>query len=334
MGKLRKIGKKIARGIRKVGRKLKKGLGKVAKAFGKLGPLGSLALSFILPGVGGAISNWFGNLPSSNFLVKIVNGIKDGASFIKDGVGTVFNKVTDAIEYGMNAVSKPFMQEGARGTGSAFRDFVSDVTGGFVEKSTVGVEDAATKLGLKPEEVMAAIDDGLTTAEEVRKQAYPELFKDKDVVVPSTGAEIKPDGKPSLLEGKGKDQTTKEFIKGSREYSAYKKIAPTQQFGQALVQEEESVAAYNASLIAAEKDYFSNVAQDVLHTDPLSSVRGSATPVSFINIDDIVTSNNPYQAWLQGIYGSSAPLGYTQEEALAAAQASNNYGFNLRQLGD
>ena len=25
---------------------------------------------------------------------------------------------------------------------------------------------------------------------------------------------------------------------------------------------------------------------------------------------------------------------YTQEEALAAAQASNNYGFNLRQLGD
>ena len=53
MGKLRKIGKKIARGIRKVGRKLKKGLGKIAKAFGKLGPIGSLALSFILPGIGG-----------------------------------------------------------------------------------------------------------------------------------------------------------------------------------------------------------------------------------------------------------------------------------------
>jgi len=305
MGKLRKIGKKIARGIRKVGRKLKKGLGKVAKAFGKLGPLGSLALSFILPGVGGAISNWFGNLPSSNFLVKIVDGIKNGASFIKEGVGTVFNKVTDAIEYGMNAVSKPFMQEGARGTGSAFRDFVSDVTGGFIEPS----KDAKEYMNLT---------EGDT------------LFDATPEVTP----EVKPEGKPSLLEGKGKDQTTKEFIKGSREYSAYKKIAPTQQFGQALVQEEESVAAYNASLIAAEKDYFSNVAQDVLHTDPLSSVRGSATPVSFINIDDIVTSNNPYQAWLQGIYGSSAPLGYTQEEALAAAQASNNYGFNLRQLGD
>ena len=55
MGKLRKLGKKIGRGIKKIGKRLKKGLGSIAKAFGKLGFVGSLALSFLLPGIGSAI---------------------------------------------------------------------------------------------------------------------------------------------------------------------------------------------------------------------------------------------------------------------------------------
>ena len=57
MGKLRKIGRSIGRGFKSLGKRLKRGLGKVAKAFGKLGPLGSIALSFILPGVGSWISS-------------------------------------------------------------------------------------------------------------------------------------------------------------------------------------------------------------------------------------------------------------------------------------
>ena len=48
MGWLRKKAKQIAGAFRKVGRKLKKGLGKIAKAFGKLGPLGSIGLSILL----------------------------------------------------------------------------------------------------------------------------------------------------------------------------------------------------------------------------------------------------------------------------------------------
>ena len=130
MGKLRKIGKKIGKGIKSIGRRLKKGFGKVAKAFGKLGPLGSIALSFIIPGIG--VTGFIGDMA-----VKIGNA----AGAMKDGVSRVFNRVTDAVEYGMDAVSKPFMKEGARGAGSAFRDFVSDATGGFVEPSTTGIED-------------------------------------------------------------------------------------------------------------------------------------------------------------------------------------------------
>ena len=153
MGKLRKLGKKIGRGIKKIGKRLKKGLGSIAKAFGKLGFVGSLALSFLLPGIGSAIGGWLqgvvqtGGFGSNiaNAALKIADGVSKAGNFVKDCVGKVFNRVTDAIEYGMNAVSKPFMQKGVgvRGAGSAFRDWASNATGGFIDRSTVGLTDAS-----------------------------------------------------------------------------------------------------------------------------------------------------------------------------------------------
>ncbi len=135
MGKLRKIGKKIGRGIKSVGKKFKKGLGKIAKAFGKLGPIGSIALSFMLPGIG----TWISSVAQgSSFLAPIAKGLVNAGNFIKDGVGTVFNKVTDAIEYSMNKVSSFVGGEGM--AGSNFRNWVSETTGGFVEPSTKGIE--------------------------------------------------------------------------------------------------------------------------------------------------------------------------------------------------
>tara|TARA_R100000951_G_scaffold7807_1_gene7239 strand:+ start:293 stop:1369 length:1077 start_codon:yes stop_codon:yes gene_type:complete len=148
MGKLRKIGKKIGRGIKSVGKKLKKGLGKVAKAFGKLGPLGSIALSFILPGIG----TWISSVAQgSSFLAPIAQGLVKAGTFVKDGIGRVFNKVTDAIEYSINKVSS-IGGEGVAGTN--FRNWVSKTTGGFIEPSTQGVSDitvpGSTKTITKP----------------------------------------------------------------------------------------------------------------------------------------------------------------------------------------
>jgi len=145
MGKLRKIGKKIGRGIKSVGKKLKKGLGKIAKAFGKLGPIGSIALSFMLPFAGGWISNV---AQGSSFLAPIAKGLVNAGNFIKDGVGTVFNRVTDAIEYSMNKVSS--LIPGSEGmTGSNFRNWVSETTGGFIEPSTEGIKDMSTQASTK-----------------------------------------------------------------------------------------------------------------------------------------------------------------------------------------
>jgi len=135
MGKLRKIGKKIGRGIKSVGRKFKSGLGKVAKAFGKLGPLGSIALSFILPGIGSWISNV---AQGSSFIAPIAQGLVNAGKFVKNGVGKVFNRVTDAIEYSINKVSS-IGGEGVAGTN--FRNWASEATGGFIEPSTKGISD-------------------------------------------------------------------------------------------------------------------------------------------------------------------------------------------------
>ena len=135
MGKLRKIGKKIGRGIKSVGKKFKKGLGKIAKAFGKLGPIGSIALSFMLPVMG----TWISSVAQgSSFLAPIAQGLVNAGNFVKNGVGTVFNRVTDAIEYSMNKVSSFVGGEGM--AGSNFRNWVSETTGGFVDPSTKGIE--------------------------------------------------------------------------------------------------------------------------------------------------------------------------------------------------
>jgi hypothetical protein len=158
MGFLRKVGKKIARGFRKVGRALKKGIGKIGKAFGKLGPLGSLALSFILPGVG----TWLTTGPLASVVKPIIDGISAAGNFIKGGVKTVFNKVTDAIEYGINAVSD--------GSGTQFKNWVSETTKGFVDPSTKELPtDADETIKQDPSKVITE-----TTAEE-----STETIKDK-----------------------------------------------------------------------------------------------------------------------------------------------------------
>jgi hypothetical protein len=238
MGWIRKKAKQIAGAFRKVGRKLKKGLGKIAKAFGKLGPLGSVALSFILPGIGNAIGSWFSGLPNSNFLVKIVDGMKGAFTTIKDGMGTVFNKVTDAIEYSMNKVGG-VVGKGEAGTN--FRNFVSDVTGGFIEKSST---TQATDLTEKVQASLTDTLDGVAPKDTILKP-------DTDIIDSVTKK------KDSIFKTlRDDDLSFKEGITSSREYAAYKPIEATRMAGATI---NEGEAAYEAQvnyLKARKSDYF------------------------------------------------------------------------------
>ena len=79
----KKLGSSIAKGMRKIGRGVKKGFGKLTKAFGKLGPIGHLAMFFILPGMGNVLTSWMGQFGS-----KVMSMLPKGFAKTLGTIGT------------------------------------------------------------------------------------------------------------------------------------------------------------------------------------------------------------------------------------------------------
>tara|TARA_R110000850_G_scaffold47909_1_gene119366 strand:- start:276 stop:1619 length:1344 start_codon:yes stop_codon:yes gene_type:complete len=90
----KKTFKKLKKGVKSIGKSLKKGLGKVGKAFGKLGPLGTLALSLMLPGLGTAFTS-FGTW--ANTLSGPLGAVMQGVATAGNAVSTVYSSVTDMV---------------------------------------------------------------------------------------------------------------------------------------------------------------------------------------------------------------------------------------------
>ena len=287
MGKLRKIGKKIGKGIKSVGRKLKKGFGKIAKAFGKLGPLGTIALSFIIPGVGSWIS---GIAEGSSFLQPLAQGLVNAGNFVKDGVGRVFNRVTDAIEYSMNKVSN--IVPGSEGQfGTNFRNWVSDTTNGFIEKSEAGLELETAQFDSKLQKAMdknlgkfdgssyAEIEKGVFEFRDAQDKVI-ETIKSPEVIRNETLAQI--NDKPSIFK-KQEDIPFRQKVLGSKEFDVYKKIQPITAMG-ANIQAQQDAEAFEAEQARLMKqEYFQEAGMSLLAS-------GSANPnISFIDF----TNPNP-----------------------------------------
>tara|TARA_R110001632_G_scaffold128125_2_gene242022 strand:- start:1971 stop:2870 length:900 start_codon:yes stop_codon:yes gene_type:complete len=291
MGFLRKIGKKISKGVRKVGRKLKKGLGKLAKAFGKLGPLGTIGLSLLFPGLGGAISGWVSKAlgPIANFMSPIIKGITEP---LKGIMGKVANTVTGALETGINAVTKTM---GGTGTaGSNFRNWVSKTTGGFVEGSKLLPSTPATEV------VKEAAKE--TTIEAVKETVVDEATDKKRI----------------LDNIKAGDKGLVESIKTSQEADTFKKIGSVSTYGQTLqagedmaAQAEEDIALYNSSKASS---YALNV-MTPRYTDPMQMM-------SFINTN---VDNRSASDFVKQCYQIDMP----EEEAFKVATQSNTYGFSF-----
>ena len=149
MGFLKKVFssiKSIVKGVGKAIKKVSKILWKpikavlkpIGKVFGKLGPLGTIALSFILPGIGGMLGSWFNAAggafqglfaPGSfmhNAIGHIGTAIQNGAKWVgkayNSTVGKVFDTVSNAITGGIDAI-----------TGGAASRF-GEWTSGFMNK--------------------------------------------------------------------------------------------------------------------------------------------------------------------------------------------------------
>ena len=114
MGLLSKIGKSIKNTFKKtfkrikkvlspIGKALKKGLGKVGEFFGKLGPLGTLALSLMLPGLGTLWTSFGG---WANTLSGPLGTVMQGVASAGNTVGRVYNSVSGMISDTVGTIAR------------------------------------------------------------------------------------------------------------------------------------------------------------------------------------------------------------------------------------
>ena len=119
MGFFKKLFKGVKKVFKKVGKGIKKVVGKVGKFMNKTGIVGQIAMSFLLPGIGGMLGKAAGAMMASSsaivsgagtFLNAAVNIATKAGSLVKsvgDGVmkvvgqtvGTVINQIPGAGEF-------------------------------------------------------------------------------------------------------------------------------------------------------------------------------------------------------------------------------------------
>jgi hypothetical protein len=271
-------------------------------------------LSFILPGMGG-IAEWLGSaiskIPGGSFLVDIGKQIYTGASKfvggVKDKIGQVFNSVTGAVEGGMNAVSRTVGGKGE--IGSSFRNFVSDLTGGYIEKSEKGLELEQTKNSLKNSLTdVVSEDTGITDNEKLVKDSQGP--KERKVFLDNL---------------KDKDLSFKDKIITSKEYKAYKPIEAIRTAGAAI---NEGEAAYEAQvdyLKARKSDYFKGQADYQLSAVEQQNYSHVGDMPTFVDYSNFNASQDPAPQYLayRGITGNVNPVdiggyGFDYEQFLRA----------------
>lgn len=106
MGLISKIGKGIKGAFKKVGKAIKSGLKSVGKFMDKIGIVGQIGLSLLLPGIGGMLANGWNSLVGSlanysgfgSSVVKAAGGFLKTATEIGGRMGKAFNSVTSAVK--------------------------------------------------------------------------------------------------------------------------------------------------------------------------------------------------------------------------------------------
>jgi len=120
MGFLRKVFRKLGKGIKKVGKVLGRAFGNVFGAFGKLGPIGMFGLWMMMPTLAsgwtnmlGRISDWGGSFATANTnkaLQAVGEAVKHSANIVQagsEGIGFVSKTITGGIKTTLDYISGP-----------------------------------------------------------------------------------------------------------------------------------------------------------------------------------------------------------------------------------
>ena len=114
---IKKVFKKVFQGMKKIlspiGKELKRGLKGVGEFFGKLGPIGTLALSLMLPGIGSALTSfgaWAGvgagaAAPFSGTIFGPLGKVIQGVARVGAKTGEVFGSVSEFVGNTVNTLT-------------------------------------------------------------------------------------------------------------------------------------------------------------------------------------------------------------------------------------
>ncbi len=95
----KKFIKKIGKGIKKIGKKIGKAFKKVlkpfAKVFNKLGPIGTIAMSMFLPGIGSALAGWGASM--GNVVGTMIKFVGNAINYVSTAPKKIFGTITDAL---------------------------------------------------------------------------------------------------------------------------------------------------------------------------------------------------------------------------------------------
>ena len=107
-----KVFKSFKKILKPIGKELKKGLKSAGKAFGKLGPVGTLALSLMLPGLGtfmGSLGTVIGNVaataPFAGTIMAPVGQVISGIAKVAQAGGKVFNSISKYVGDTVNGLT-------------------------------------------------------------------------------------------------------------------------------------------------------------------------------------------------------------------------------------
>lgn len=316
---LPKFAKKIARKIRGVGSKIWKGVkNKIIKpilgAVNKLGPLGMIAMSFVMPGIGTMLSGLWSSAAAvlpTGFVTAINKGIAWAAKAATTAKGFVtegFTTVTDKVVAGLDHISGGAATDIGTAAGNLW-DSAKDVVGLGPEKV------AGPNLG--PEVGQGALDASTRTALE----ANPELLK-------ATGGDLAKAGK--LIQDQQSfliDKEATQFLADNPEFV---------KFGNATGEAAIDVAKKQVNFLDNSADAFSGLADKAKTAakstlaDKLAATAemfGDAgaddTPPGFIPFASTPTAD-PFGTNRFGVGGvGSAGGGFLDQSILAQIQAQN-----------
>jgi hypothetical protein len=154
MGFFSKVFKGVGKVFRKIGRGLKKIAAKFGKFMGKIGIIGQIGLSLLLPGIGTMLGNLAGSMINTTLggiagaVVKGAGAVLNTAVNIGTKVGSTFKTITEGVTKVMGEVAtvgldKLGLSDSTFGKYLANKGFTGDIGGAFTDavsgvKASVG----------------------------------------------------------------------------------------------------------------------------------------------------------------------------------------------------